>query len=118
MRCGAGCSTPAQPVPSLDESLGRAQACTVLVAAGPYTASTDLAYSALDKILQTCKQAAAKALVLMGPFVDEEHPQIATGTLDTPFQELFSQASCHGSACWQSLMNPSVPHGPVHCSQQ
>ena len=63
-----------------------------MIAAGPYTASTDLAYAALDKVLQACRQAGAQVLVLMGPFVDSEHPQVLAGTLDIPFSELFSQA--------------------------
>lgn len=65
----------------------------MLVGAGPYTASTDVAYAALHRLLQSCKSAAAGALVLLGPFVDEDHPHIVDGSLDTPLQELFMQAS-------------------------
>ena len=43
----------------------------------------------MQELLEYCRQHKPSKLVLMGPFVDEEHPKVASGLLDMTFEELF-----------------------------
>ncbi|PBP18211.1 DNA polymerase alpha/epsilon subunit B [Diplocarpon rosae] len=57
---------------------------TILLGSGPYTADDNLDFEPLHTL---CSQAAdlyADALILTGPFLDIDHPLIATGDFDLP----------------------------------
>ena len=62
----------------------------MLVAAGPYTTCEDLTYAPLRELLGTCQQLQPNVLVLLGPFVDAEHPLIVSGSCEEPFEALFA----------------------------
>jgi DNA polymerase alpha subunit B len=72
---------------TINERLGGAdvdQPLNVFFAAGPYTADDNLEFEPLQEL---CKKAAdeyADAVLLLGPFLDLEHPLIATGDFDMP----------------------------------
>ncbi|KAI9652198.1 MAG: DNA-directed DNA polymerase alpha subunit pol12 [Trizodia sp. TS-e1964] len=56
----------------------------VLIASGPYTPDDNLDFESLNTL---CEQAATNyvdALILTGPFLDLEHPLIASGDFDLP----------------------------------
>lgn len=58
---------------------------SIMIASGPYTADDNLNYEPLHEL---CRQAAdtyADVLILTGPFLDTEHPLIASGDFDLPF---------------------------------
>jgi DNA polymerase alpha subunit B len=57
---------------------------TILIAAGPYTTDTDLDFAPLHTLLENAVSSAAEALILIGPFLDAEHPLIRTGDFDIP----------------------------------
>lgn len=57
---------------------------TMLVAAGPYTTDASLDFAALHTLLDNAAAACADTLVLLGPFLDAEHPLIRTGDFDLP----------------------------------
>ncbi|KAK5118998.1 hypothetical protein LTR62_000209 [Meristemomyces frigidus] len=61
---------------------GEARPLNILVAAGPYTADTDLSYSPLYTILAKAQEQLTDVLVLTGPFLDLEHPIIASGDIE------------------------------------
>lgn len=61
----------------------------VVVAAGPYTSPTDLGYEALDSLLAYVAKARPAHLMLLGPFVDEQHGAIKTGLIEHTFEEVF-----------------------------
>ena len=56
----------------------------VLFASGPYTVDTNLDYEALHALVGVASDKAVDAVVLSGPFVDADHPLIATGDFDLP----------------------------------
>ncbi|KAF2745001.1 DNA polymeras-like protein alpha/primase associated subunit [Sporormia fimetaria CBS 119925] len=57
---------------------------TVLIAAGPYTTDLNLDFSPLQTLLDNAVSSSADALILVGPFLDAEHPLIRTGDFDVP----------------------------------
>lgn len=57
---------------------------TVLIAAGPYTTDTNLDFSPLHTLLDNAVASFADAVILVGPFLDAEHPMIRTGDFDIP----------------------------------
>lgn len=80
---------PATPVAGIDETRTRLlagadnasepQPLNIIASAGPYTADGDLAYEPLHALIETAITSSADALVLLGPFLDTEHPLIRTG---------------------------------------
>ncbi|KAG5931884.1 hypothetical protein E4U53_001556 [Claviceps sorghi] len=56
----------------------------ILFAAGPYTADDNLDYEPLHALCAQAADTYADALVLTGPFIDINHPLIATGDFDLP----------------------------------
>jgi DNA polymerase alpha subunit B len=62
----------------------------ILIGAGPYSADDNLDFEPLHAL---CSQAAdnyADALILVGPFIDIDHPLIASGDFDLPEEAMFS----------------------------
>ncbi|KAF2126366.1 DNA polymerase alpha 70 kDa subunit [Dothidotthia symphoricarpi CBS 119687] len=57
---------------------------TMLIAAGPYTTDQNLDFSPLHTFLDNAAESHADSIILLGPFLDAEHPQIRTGDFDTP----------------------------------
>lgn len=56
----------------------------VMVAAGPYTADDNLDFKPLQELCQKAADSFADGLVLLGPFLDIEHPLLASGDFDLP----------------------------------
>jgi DNA polymerase alpha subunit B len=56
----------------------------VMVAAGPYTADDNLDFEPLQELCQKAADSYADAVVLLGPFLDIEHPLLASGDFDLP----------------------------------
>lgn len=57
---------------------------TMMVAAGPYTTDQNLDFAPLHTFLDNAAAAYADTIILLGPFLDAEHPQIRTGDFDAP----------------------------------
>lgn len=57
---------------------------TVLIASGPYTTDQNLDFAPLHTFLDNAVQASADTIVLVGPFIDAEHPLIRSGDFDIP----------------------------------
>ncbi|KAF1973894.1 DNA polymerase alpha 70 kDa subunit [Bimuria novae-zelandiae CBS 107.79] len=57
---------------------------TVFMAAGPYTTDQNLDFAPLHQLLDNAAEAYADAIVLVGPFLDAEHPLIRSGDFDIP----------------------------------
>lgn len=79
--------TGLQELVAFTEAASRVQSC--VVAAGPYTSSEDLAYEPLAALLEYCATESADMLLLMGPFVDAEHPLVCSGALDETFEDVY-----------------------------
>lgn len=84
--------TIALPEPRLFDNWSserRSRALSLMVAAGPYTCAEDLTYEPLFELLRQAKLRKPAVLILMGPFVDEKHPLIASGRAQQTFPALF-----------------------------
>jgi len=56
----------------------------IMVAAGPYTTDTALDFSPFHALLDQARETCADSLILLGPFVDIEHPLVRSGDFDLP----------------------------------
>lgn len=63
---------------------GPPQPLDIFVACGPYTANNNLDFEPLVEICQKAADQSADGLLLMGPFLDLEHPLLASGDFDLP----------------------------------
>jgi DNA polymerase alpha subunit B len=57
---------------------------TILIASGPYTTDQNLDFAPLHTFLDNAASSYADSIILLGPFLDAEHPQIRTGDFDLP----------------------------------
>ncbi len=71
---------------------GGGRAASIVVAAGPFTSAEDLEYAPLGALLDYCAQPAHRPdlLLLLGPFVDAEHPLLRGGLAEESFEELYA----------------------------
>jgi DNA polymerase alpha subunit B len=60
------------------------QPLDIFIACGPYTADSNLDFEPLKEICQKAADRSADGLLLMGPFLDLEHPLLASGDFDLP----------------------------------
>jgi DNA polymerase alpha subunit B len=72
---------------SINERLGgldTGQPLNLILASGPYTADDNLDFDPLKELCAKAAEEYADALLLTGPFLDLEHPLIASGDFDLP----------------------------------
>lgn len=61
----------------------------MIVASGPFTSQKDLNYEPLNELLAYCKQHKPDVLIMIGPFIDADHPLIANGSMKMSFEAYF-----------------------------
>ncbi|KXL44844.1 hypothetical protein M433DRAFT_108778 [Acidomyces richmondensis BFW] len=61
---------------------GQVRPLSMLVASGPYTTDSDLSFAPFHALLAKAKELVSDVLILTGPFLDLEHPIIASGDLE------------------------------------
>ncbi|CAI4212605.1 unnamed protein product [Parascedosporium putredinis] len=83
---------------------------TVLFASGPYTPDDNLDYEALHAICDKAAQTYADALVLSGPFLDLEHPLIASGDFDLPEDASYDPDTATMTTVFRHLSVKIVPN--------
>lgn len=79
-------STPGT-MEAIRERLGddaSSQPLNVIIASGPYTADDNLDFEPLNELCRKAADEHADGLILLGPFLDLEHPLLATGDFDLP----------------------------------
>lgn len=79
-------STPST-IEAIRERLGddaSSQPLNIIIASGPYTADDNLDFEPLNELCRKAADEHADGLVLLGPFLDLEHPLLATGDFDLP----------------------------------
>jgi DNA polymerase alpha subunit B len=79
-------STPAA-LDAINERLGRddaEQALNLLLGSGPYTTDDNLDFEPLQALCDKAANDSFDALILTGPFLDTEHPLLASGDFDLP----------------------------------
>ncbi|KAL1538983.1 hypothetical protein AAHA92_27662 [Salvia divinorum] len=62
---------------------------SLIVAAGPFTTSDNLLFQPLNDLLAYAQRKQPQLLVLLGPFIDSDHPELKKGTINQTFDELF-----------------------------
>ncbi|XP_058005627.1 uncharacterized protein LOC110640495 isoform X1 [Hevea brasiliensis] len=62
---------------------------SMLIASGPFTTTDNLLFEPLTELLAYASRKPPQLLILLGPFVDSEHPEIRKGTVDRSFDEIF-----------------------------
>jgi DNA polymerase alpha subunit B len=87
---------------------------TIMIASGPYTTDQNLDFAPLHAFLDNAAEVYADSIILVGPFLDAEHPQIRSGDFDAPPNVSPDQATMtdlfrhHVSSAIQSF-NKRVP---------
>lgn len=61
---------------------GEARPLSYMIAGGPFTPESDLSFSALHSLLSTAATQRPDVLILTGPFLDLEHPLLASGDFE------------------------------------
>ncbi|CAH8461621.1 unnamed protein product [Schistosoma turkestanicum] len=88
------------PFISPDKCLGNLR---IVVACGPYTLSNSHDPTGLLNLLRSVKQSKPHVLILLGPFVDSEHPGIQSYS-ETTYEELF-QSRVNSVSEWCSHLS-------------
>ncbi|RMZ75916.1 hypothetical protein DV738_g5230, partial [Chaetothyriales sp. CBS 135597] len=86
---------PIQPMPSsspdaineINNKLDSGPPLNIMCAAGPYTQDTDFSFAALAEICDKAAETSADALILTGPFLDVDHPLLASGDFEDHLSE-------------------------------
>lgn len=78
------------PCPDVERGMLTA-APSVWVASGPFTASGDLEFEALENLLELCQQSPPDLLILVGPFVAPNHAVVKSPTLDMTYKQVFQK---------------------------
>ncbi|KAL1956039.1 hypothetical protein VTO42DRAFT_7854 [Malbranchea cinnamomea] len=66
------------------EAAGSQSPLNILLASGPYTADNNLDFEPLKTLCERATDECVDALILTGPFLDLEHPMIASGDINLP----------------------------------
>ncbi|KAH7857898.1 hypothetical protein Vadar_017717 [Vaccinium darrowii] len=62
---------------------------SMIIAAGPFTTIDNLFFEPLAELLAYARRKQPQLLLLLGPFIDSEHPEIKKGTVNRTFDEIF-----------------------------
>ncbi|WVR05995.1 hypothetical protein IAU60_003023 [Kwoniella sp. DSM 27419] len=77
---------------------------SMITAAGPYTLEDDLTFAPLDALIRVASDDRPDVLLLLGPFVDNQHPMIIAGAINQSPAEIFAE---HVSRRLQRLVEAS-----------
>ncbi|KAL2176442.1 DNA polymerase alpha subunit B N-terminal-domain-containing protein [Thermothelomyces heterothallicus CBS 202.75] len=81
---------------------------TVLFASGPYTADDNLDFEPLHTLCSEAADTFVDAVVLTGPFIDMEHPLIATGDFDLPAEASYDPDAATMTTVFKYLISPAI----------
>ncbi|KAL2484471.1 putative microtubule-associated protein futsch [Abeliophyllum distichum] len=62
---------------------------SLIVAAGPFTTTDNLLFEPLAELLAYARRKQPQLIVLLGPFIDSDHPEIKKGSVHLTFDEMF-----------------------------
>ena len=75
---------------SLQGNTAGKQSLSIVVASGPFSSKNDVQYEPLQAVLDHCSERPPQVLVLLGPFVDAQHPAVQAGMLQDSFDDIFA----------------------------
>ncbi|KAG9083062.1 DNA-directed DNA polymerase alpha subunit pol12 [Ceratobasidium sp. 370] len=78
------------PLPPAGKSDSNAS-LKAFIACGPFTIDSDLDYKPFTRILEATREERPDLLLLLGPFIDSNHPLIKTGQVDSGPAALFRE---------------------------
>nr|XP_019049362.1 hypothetical protein I302_03148 [Kwoniella bestiolae CBS 10118]OCF28292.1 hypothetical protein I302_03148 [Kwoniella bestiolae CBS 10118] len=67
----------------------KGQPISMMTAAGPYTLEDDLSYAPLSALAEVVSRERPDVLLLLGPFVDSQHPFIVSGAITQTPNDIF-----------------------------
>ncbi|EHA8586281.1 putative DNA polymerase alpha subunit B [Cocos nucifera] len=67
----------------------KSRVLSLVIAAGPFTTTDNLLFEPLAELLAYASRRQPQLLILMGPFIDSEHPDIKKGTVERSFDGIF-----------------------------
>lgn len=80
----------------------------IIFASGPYTADDNLDFEPLHAICNEAADTYVDALVLAGPFIDVEHPLIASGDFDLPEEANYEPDTATMATVFKYLVAPAI----------
>ncbi|KAK0652340.1 DNA polymerase alpha subunit B N-terminal-domain-containing protein [Cercophora newfieldiana] len=80
----------------------------IIFASGPYTTDDNLDFEPLHTLCDRAADTYADALVLAGPFIDAEHPLIASGDFDLPDDVAFEPDTATMTTVFKHLISPAL----------
>ncbi|KAJ8758864.1 hypothetical protein K2173_002643 [Erythroxylum novogranatense] len=72
-----------------DDLSEKQEVLSILIASGPFTTTDNLLFEPLTELLAYANRKPPQVIILLGPFIDSEHPEIKKGTVDKSFDEIF-----------------------------
>ncbi|ESZ96534.1 hypothetical protein SBOR_3036 [Sclerotinia borealis F-4128] len=79
----------------------------IIIGSGPFTADDNLNFEPLHAICSQAADTYADVLILTGPFLDIDHPLIASGDFDLPEELLSDPDSAAMTAIFKYLITPA-----------
>ena len=79
----------------------------ILLGAGPFTADDNLDFEPLHALCSQAADSYADALILTGPFIDIDHPLIASGDFDLPEEAMTEPDTITMSVVFKYLISPA-----------
>ncbi|RAL64813.1 hypothetical protein DID88_001410 [Monilinia fructigena] len=79
----------------------------IIIGSGPFTADDNLDFEPLHAICSQAADTYADVLILTGPFLDIDHPLIASGNFDLPEEILSDPDSATMSTIFRYLITPA-----------
>ncbi|KAK3997524.1 DNA polymerase [Cladorrhinum sp. PSN332] len=80
----------------------------ILFASGPYTADDNLDFEPLHAICNEAADTYVDALVLTGPFIDIEHPLVASGDFDLPEEANYEPDTATMATVFKYMVSPAI----------
>ncbi|KAI3323293.1 DNA polymerase alpha/epsilon subunit B [Xylariaceae sp. AK1471] len=80
----------------------------VIFASGPYSADDNLDFEPLHALCSQAGDTYADVLVLTGPFIDVDHPLIATGDFDLPEEAMVEPDTATMSTVFKYMISPAL----------
>lgn len=80
----------------------------IMFAAGPYTADDNLDFEPLHQLCTVAADTYADGLVLNGPFIDIDHPLIASGDFDLPEEATIDPDTATMSTVFKYMISPAL----------
>ncbi|KAK6930864.1 DNA polymerase alpha, subunit B, N-terminal [Dillenia turbinata] len=81
---------------------------SITAAAGPFTTTDNLMFEPLMELLSYARRKPPQLLVLLGPFIDSEHPEIKKGSVDRSFDDIFHLEILRRLQDYVEYMGPST----------